>query len=181
MNREQAGKPATPTQDTTAAKPTSKAASSVKTDWERIELDYRAGVKSLREIAEGSGVSHVAISKRARKQGWARQPKKAKVALALEGKAEKDRAGFVYVIYLEDSAGERFYKIGMSATFSVRYGAHQCASPFEMCVATAYFTGDMRAEERELHSLYSGQRVRGEWFRLTHDDLQQIAGRALLV
>lgn len=41
-------------------------------DWERIELDYRAGIKSLREIAEGSGVSHVAIAKRAKKLGWVR-------------------------------------------------------------------------------------------------------------
>jgi len=41
-------------------------------DWERVELDYRAGVKSLREIAEGRGVSHVTISKRAKKLGWTR-------------------------------------------------------------------------------------------------------------
>ncbi len=41
-------------------------------DWERIELDYRAGIKSLREIADGSGVSHVTISKRAKKAGWTR-------------------------------------------------------------------------------------------------------------
>lgn len=41
-------------------------------DWERIELDYRAGIKSLREISDGSGVSHVAISKRAKKAGWTR-------------------------------------------------------------------------------------------------------------
>lgn len=42
------------------------------TDWERIELDYRAGIKSLREIAEGSGTSHVSIAKRAKKLGWVR-------------------------------------------------------------------------------------------------------------
>lgn len=41
-------------------------------DWERIELDYRAGVKSLREIADGSGTSHVNIAKRAKAQGWVR-------------------------------------------------------------------------------------------------------------
>lgn len=41
-------------------------------DWERIELDYRAGVKSLREIAQGSGVSHVTISKKAKAMGWTR-------------------------------------------------------------------------------------------------------------
>ena len=43
-----------------------------RTDWERIELDYRAGIKSLREIAEGSGVSHVTVSKRAKQNGWVR-------------------------------------------------------------------------------------------------------------
>lgn len=43
-----------------------------KPDWERIESDYRAGVLSLREIAEGSGVSHVTIAKRAKREGWER-------------------------------------------------------------------------------------------------------------
>ncbi|MGX9080421.1 hypothetical protein ACWTQY_31690, partial [Klebsiella pneumoniae] len=56
----------------TPSKPTSKAAGTPAPDWERIELDYRAGVKSLREIADGSGVSHVTISKRAKKEGWVR-------------------------------------------------------------------------------------------------------------
>jgi hypothetical protein len=68
-------KPNTDTSTTSAAKPTSKAASSVVPDWERIELDYRAGIKSLREVADGSGVSHVTISKRAKKFGWVRDLK----------------------------------------------------------------------------------------------------------
>ena len=41
-------------------------------DWERIEQDYRAGVLSIREIAGQHGVSHVAIGKRAKVQGWER-------------------------------------------------------------------------------------------------------------
>lgn len=41
-------------------------------DWEKIELDYRAGVKTLRQIAEEHGISHVAINKRAKKDGWSR-------------------------------------------------------------------------------------------------------------
>lgn len=41
-------------------------------DWERIEADYRAGVLSLREIAAGQGISHVAVKKRATKEGWER-------------------------------------------------------------------------------------------------------------
>lgn len=41
-------------------------------DWERIEADYRAGVLSLREIAASQGVSHTAINKRAKAEGWSR-------------------------------------------------------------------------------------------------------------
>ena len=43
-----------------------------KADWERIEIDYRAGVKSLREIAGEHGISEGAIRKRAKRDGWTR-------------------------------------------------------------------------------------------------------------
>lgn len=39
-------------------------------DWERIELDYRAGVKSNREIGAEHGVTEGAIRKRAKAQEW---------------------------------------------------------------------------------------------------------------
>lgn len=41
-------------------------------DWERIELDYRAGVKSLREMAKEHGCTDGAIRKRAKRDGWTR-------------------------------------------------------------------------------------------------------------
>jgi hypothetical protein len=41
-------------------------------DWERIEADYRAGLLSVREIGESQGVSHTAIQKRAKANGWER-------------------------------------------------------------------------------------------------------------
>lgn len=41
-------------------------------DWERIERDYRAGLKTLRMIAEENGISHGAINKRAKRDGWER-------------------------------------------------------------------------------------------------------------
>lgn len=41
-------------------------------DWEKIELDYRAGIKTLRQIADEHGISHVAINKRAKKDDWIR-------------------------------------------------------------------------------------------------------------
>ncbi len=42
-------------------------------DWERIEFEYRAGLLSLREIAAAHpGTNHVAITRRAKKEGWTR-------------------------------------------------------------------------------------------------------------
>lgn len=41
-------------------------------DWERIEIEYRAGVLSTREIAQAHGISHTAINKRAKADGWDR-------------------------------------------------------------------------------------------------------------
>ena len=41
-------------------------------DWELIEREYRAGIKTLRQIAEENGISHTAIQKRAKKDEWTR-------------------------------------------------------------------------------------------------------------
>lgn len=44
----------------------------VAPDWERIEADYRAGLLSVREIAAAQGISHTAIQKKAKAEGWER-------------------------------------------------------------------------------------------------------------
>ena len=63
-----ATKPAARKKAVGAAVSTSKSGA----DWERIELDYRAGIKTLRQIADEHGISHVAVAKRAKRDGWTR-------------------------------------------------------------------------------------------------------------
>jgi hypothetical protein len=41
-------------------------------DWEAVEIQYRAGVRSLHDIGAEFGVSGAGILKRARKDGWTR-------------------------------------------------------------------------------------------------------------
>lgn len=64
---------------TAPKKPGAKAAP----DWERIELDYRAGIKTLRQIADEHGITHGAINKRAKRDGWERD-----LASKIQAKAE---------------------------------------------------------------------------------------------
>lgn len=45
---------------------------SIDVDWERIEIDYRAGILTLREIASQHKISHVAVNKHAKKEKWPR-------------------------------------------------------------------------------------------------------------
>lgn len=152
-------------------------------NWEQIELDYRAGIKSLRQMAADHGIAHSAISKRAKRDDWSRDlSKKIKAEKVILRKNDPlDRSGFVYVIYLNDSNDKKYYKIGMSGSFTSRFEAHQCASPFDICVACAYFVGNMRDEETNLHRFFADKRIRGEWFELGDDDLKQIAARSLLI
>lgn len=69
-------------------------------DWEAIELDYRAGIKTLRQIAEEHGVTHVAINKRAKKSGWTRDLKE-------KIKAKADALVAREVVHLASEASER--------------------------------------------------------------------------
>lgn len=59
-------------------------------DWTRIEAEYRAGIKPLRQLGEEHGITHAAISKKAKQNGWERdlserirQQAEAKVARAV--------------------------------------------------------------------------------------------------
>lgn len=151
-------------------------------NWNTVEVDYRAGIKSLRVMATENGITEGAIRKRAKRDSWERDlAAKIKPAKVILEAGDLDRAGFVYVIYLDDTANERFYKIGMAGSFNQRFQNHQCASPFDICVACAYYVGNMRREEKALHSAFDHKRIRGEWFQLDRDDLLIISQRALLI
>ena len=41
-------------------------------DWEAIEREYRAGQLTVVEIGRQHGLSHTAINKRAKRDGWTR-------------------------------------------------------------------------------------------------------------
>lgn len=52
--------------------PAASAAEVVTPNWDQIALDYRAGLKTLRQIGKENGISHTYINKRAKQEGWER-------------------------------------------------------------------------------------------------------------
>lgn len=73
-------------------------------DWERIELDYRAGIKTLRQIAEENGITHGAVNKRAKRDGWERD-----LAEKIRAKADAlvSRAAVSESVSVETKAAEK--------------------------------------------------------------------------
>lgn len=59
-------------------------ATTTKVDWDAVERDYRAGILSLREIASIQGITHGAINKRAKRDGWTRD-----LAAKIKAKADE--------------------------------------------------------------------------------------------
>jgi len=82
----------------------------------------------------------------------------------------KTRAGYVYLI-LADSG---HYKIGRSVNPDDRMKTFQLTLPFEVEFEHIVQCDDMVMLERELHQRFDHQRVNGEWFDLSPDDVDYI-------
>lgn len=89
-------------------------------DWESIERDYRAGVLSVREIAGAHRITHGAINKRAKRDGWERDLK-AKIKARAEALVSK-REVSTLVSTLEAATEREIIEGNAEAIVSVRLG-----------------------------------------------------------
>ena len=81
-----------------------------------------------------------------------------------------DFSGYIYLI----QAANGLTKIGKSADVHKRLNQIKANSPVDVKLIYSKFVKDADAEEKWLHKLYSGQRIRGEWFRLDDLDVADI-------
>lgn len=89
---------------------------------------------------------------------------------ALE-KAEK-AAGYVYL--MRSTGGE--YKIGCSVSPERRLSSLKTGIPFDIELVYMFKVMNMRATEKLLHFRYAEKRIRGEWFALSDNDVEEIKG-----
>ena len=80
-----------------------------------------------------------------------------------------NRAGFVYVI--RSSYG---YKIGKTKRMKQRSQLFSVKLPFEIEVVHYAWFEDYSRAELELHRRFKTKRLNGEWFQLTHGDVEEI-------
>ena len=72
----------------------------------------------------------------------------------------------------------RVFKIGRAKDLTARVKQFDTAYAFKPSITYTFYASDYVKTERELHSLFAGQRLNGEWFRLSYEDLEFIANYA---
>ncbi|HWQ32280.1 MAG TPA: GIY-YIG nuclease family protein [Blastocatellia bacterium] len=82
----------------------------------------------------------------------------------------RQQEGFIYVLH--DQMGH--YKIGRTIRLSDRIRTLKIQLPFPVEVVTAVEVPNCHECERELHAVFAGCRMNGEWFALNADDLSSL-------
>lgn len=79
---------------------------------------------------------------------------------------ERDLSGYVYIV---KSLG--YYKIGMTSKQSERVKALRVSLPV-LKLINQFACKDRQRVESYLHKKYKKQQVKGEWYKLTKEDIQ---------
>ena len=82
----------------------------------------------------------------------------------------KYNIGYVYIIKAENG----LYKIGKSITPTSRISTLRTASPVDVQMYRIFKSSDYHYAEEVLHDQFSEKRERGEWFRLSEEDLKYL-------
>lgn len=82
------------------------------------------------------------------------------------------KPGYVYVL----KGPQGYYKIGKTVSPDNRIATFGIELPFDVEYELVVKVEDYHSAERRLHERYANKRVRGEWFALTKEDLQEMRG-----
>lgn len=95
--------------------------------------------------------------------------KKYRDALFLTEPYKPDLRKSVYIVECEG-----LYKIGYTFNIEKRLHTLQVGSPYLIRLVTHVKTDNHKALESNIHSMFAPKRVRGEWFKLEEQDLNNL-------
>jgi hypothetical protein len=77
-------------------------------------------------------------------------------------------------VYIIGGVGSSLVKIGITKQLSQRLFSLNTSSPIELFFVFHFLSENAMKTEKELHKKFSTKRVKGEWFALTEQDIEQI-------
>jgi hypothetical protein len=85
------------------------------------------------------------------------------------GATRRAPSAYVYLFWMEGG----FYKIGIASNVARRLKEFQHL-PYEVRLIHSFHAENAEWAEVELHAKFADKRVRGEWFRLTPEDVEYV-------
>lgn len=80
------------------------------------------------------------------------------------------------IVYIVKQKETNYVKIGITTEFKKkgRFAQLQTTSPTGIEIVNIFYVEDSKANERKLHSYFHKERLNGEWFKLTDNQLIEI-------
>ena len=119
------------------------------TNWMQIEVDYRSGIKTLRQIAEENGISHQAIDKRAKKEEWMRD-----LTVKIQAKADAAiaKAAVAKSVDKEKAATEReVVEANAELQYQIRISHRQHIQRVKTLLMALLGEAESQSDERQLY------------------------------
>ena len=79
--------------------------------------------------------------------------------------------GYLYVLQCQE-----FYKIGIADDIKQRMASLQTGNPIKLRLILCQRRSKYKNAERFYHQHFRAKRVQGEWFKLSYDDVEWLAG-----
>ncbi len=155
----------------------------VKRQWSPYESLSIHHIK-LKSLPDGQRTCNIreknrrAEEKRQKQEEREREKAKAAGIVYIDKKKTK-KADQIYLIYVVDEHYHNIYKIGMSNEPGKRLDSLRTACPFELELVHRFVATPAEDAEKQLHTQFQANHLRGEWYRLNATDvakLKQIKG-----
>ena len=79
--------------------------------------------------------------------------------------------GYIYVLQCQE-----FYKIGIADDIKKRMASLQTGNPIKLRLILCQRHSDYKTMERWYHQKFRAKQIQGEWFKLSDDDVEWLAG-----
>lgn len=144
----------------------------VQNSWENILIHRQLILRFVQLPKTQSTFYHIKQAREKRERQEKAEIKKAKqlAKVAQKTAVANNTDRYVYVI----GSDINHYKIGISKTPQKRLQTLKTANPGQLCIVHTFIADPAEKAEAELHQRFAANRLNGEWFALTEEQIAQL-------